>query len=389
MNLYALILAGGSGTRLWPYSRRNRPKQLLALVGETSMLEQSVTRLAPLVPPERVFVLTAAAYAAEVRTALPQIPPDQVVGEPAALGTAAAIGLGMTLVRARDPEAVMCVVTADHLIAPEDAFRAALADAARVAAAGWLVTFGVRAAAPETSFGYIEFGRRLGAEDLSTAAFAATASPSTVDPDTADQVTLSAEPLPEAYTVARFVEKPDRATAEGYIAAGTYAWNSGMFAWTAPILAAEIARHLPDLAARLGEIGAAVGRPDFEARLAEIWSRVTDRTTIDYGIMERSDRVACLPAHFQWRDIGAWDSLKAALPADAEGNAVVGEHLGQGTHGSLIFAKGGRLVATIGVENLVIVDTGDALLVCALDRVQEVKAIVARLAARDDGADLL
>ncbi len=387
-DLYALVLAGGSGTRLWPYSRRDRPKQLLPLVGETSMLEQAVARLAPLVPPERVVVLTGARHAAEVRAALPAVPPDQVVGEPDALGTAAAAGLGMALIRARNPLAAMCVVTADHLISPEPAFRAALADAARIARAGWLVTFGIPAAAPETSYGYIELGRRLDAGDLGAtqpAQVATRALPAVAPPVDA----LPGDALPEAYAVARYVEKPDRATAEAYVASGRYAWNSGMFAWTVPVLAAEIARHLPALAARLDEIGAAVGGADFEARLAEIWPRITDRTTIDYGIMEKSDRVACLPAGFQWRDIGAWDALKAALPADAQGNAVVGEHIGHATRGSLIFARGGRLVATIGVDNLIVVDTGDAVLVCARDQAQEVKAIVSALEARGGAGELL
>jgi len=183
--------------------------------------------------------------------------------------------------------------------------------------------------------------------------------------------------------------KPDRATAERYVAAGNFVWNSGMFAWTCETLAAELARHLPDLAARLDEIAALAGTPDFEARLPEVWGRITDRTTIDYGLMEKSDRVACLPADFRWLDIGSWDALKAALPADEDGNAVVGDHVGVATRDSLIFARGGRLVATVGIEGLVVVDTGDAVLVCALDRAQDVKAVVGALAARGDAERLL
>jgi len=366
--LYVLILAGGSGTRLWPYSRRSRPKQLLALTGESSMLALAVARLAPLAPPDRVYILTGAEHAADVRVRFPDLPADHVVAEPAALGTAAAVGLGMALIRARDPEATMCVVTADHLIAPEDVFRAAVLDAARVAATGRLVTFGIRPTAPDTRYGYVELGRRLADDQLAV----------------------------EAYEVARFVEKPDRAAAERYLAGGRHVWNSGMFAWTVPVLAAEFARHLPALAARLDEITAAAGiagagDPGFATRLAEIWGRVTDRTTIDYGIMEKSDHVACLPAAFDWSDIGSWDALKDALPADEAGNAVVGDasaHLGIDTTNSLIVARGGRLVATIGVDGLVIVDTGDAVLICPLDRAEEVKAVVAALEARGDAGRL-
>lgn len=363
MTLYAVVLAGGSGTRLWPYSRRDLPKQLLPLFGERSMLSLTVDRLAPLVPPERVFVLTNAEYAADARAAVPRVPPGQVIGEPAALGTAAAVGLGLAVVRARDPEAVMVVVTADHLITPEDVFRRAVADAARVAASGRLVTFGIRPTGPATGYGYIELGARLAGPG------GAAGGP---------------EGFPEAYAVARFVEKPDRAAAEGYVASGRFVWNSGMFAWSVPVLAGELARHLPALAARMDEVTAAAGEAGFDARLAEIWARVTDRTAVDYGVMEKSDRVACLPAAFDWRDIGAWDALKAALPADAAGNAVVGPHVGVDTRDSLVFGRGGRLIATVGVEGLVIVDTGDAVLVCRLDRAQDVKAIVEMLAARGD-----
>jgi mannose-1-phosphate guanylyltransferase len=356
--IYALVLAGGSGTRLWPASRRSRPKQLLPLIGQRSMLARSVARLAPLIPAERVFVLTGAEYVEEVRADLPDLPADQVVGEPSALGTAAALGLGMALVRARAPEALMCVVTADHLIEPEAEFQAALARAAAVARAGHLVTFGIRPTSPETGFGYVELGAALDA------------------PRGAAGETI-------AHAVARFVEKPDRATAERYLAGGRHLWNSGMFAWTVPSIASAFARFLPDLAARLDEITQAAGRADFADRLPEIWSRISDRTTIDYGIMERAENVACVPAAFEWRDIGSWSALRDALPKDAAGNAVVGRHLGLDTTGCLVYAPEGRLIATIGLEDMIIVDTGDAVLVCPASRAQEVKDLVDALRSGD------
>lgn len=362
---YALVLAGGSGTRLWPYSRRDHPKQLLPLVGEVSMLELTLDRLAPLVPPENCYVLTGREYAAEVRERLPAVPPHQVVGEPSALGTAAAIGLGAALVAARDPGGRICVVTADHVIEPAAIFRSALATALEVAGRGYLVTFGIQPTRPETGFGYVELGAPIDEFDGA------------------------------ARSVARFVEKPDLQTAERYLASGRHVWNSGMFAFDVPTILAAYRAHLPLLADRLEEIRRAaesISDPTsgslegaFEARLSEIWSRITDRTTIDYGIMERAERVACVPADFGWQDIGAWPALREARGQDAEGNTIVGEHLGIDTRNSLVFSSTDRLVATIGLEDMAVIDTGDVLLVCPLSRAQEVKALVEALKARGDG----
>ena len=355
--LYALILAGGSGTRLWPYSRSHRPKQLLPLFGDQSMLADTVARLAPLVSPEHVFVLTNAAYVPDAREQLPAIPDAQIVGEPEALGTAAAVGLGTALVRAAaGAGATMFVLTADHLIAPADRFRRALERAAEVAAGvadgGRLVTFGIRPTHAETGYGYIELGDAIGSD---------------------------------AFQVIRFVEKPDRATAEAFVAGGRHLWNSGMFAWQVGAVWEAYSAFLPKLASHMtaiAELATAkgLGSPEFADGLAAIWGQIEDRTTVDYGIMEKSANVACLPADFTWSDIGSWAALAAALEADGDGNVVVGEHLGHDTRGSLIFAHGDRLVATIGVTDLIIVDTPDALLICPRDRAQEVKEMVSRLA---------
>lgn len=360
--LWAVIVAGGSGTRLWPYSRRLRPKQLLPLLGERSMLQTTVDRLAGRVAPERVVVVTNAEYAAEVRRQLPQVPPEQVIGEPAALGNAAAIALGVGVVRAHDPAGTMAVLTADHDIAPVAAFHAALDRAVAAAARGRLVTFGIRPTEPHTGYGYVEIGPPL-------------------DPGAAD--------VDAARHVVRFVEKPDPATAERYVRAGTHLWNSGMFVWRQADIAAAYATLLPGLAGTIDAVAAVVaGAGDLPAALPHLWSRVTERTTIDYGILERSADVACVPAAFAWRDIGAWPQLADALPTDDDGNAVRGRHVGLDSRGCLIFAPGAVRVATIGLHDVVVVALDDIVLVCPRDRAQDVKPLAE--AARAAGwADLL
>ncbi|MEO8084760.1 MAG: sugar phosphate nucleotidyltransferase, partial [Ardenticatenales bacterium] len=359
-HLWALIVAGGSGTRLWPYSRRLRPKQLLPLLGPRSMLQTTVDRLAGRVAPEHVVVVTNAEYAAEVRRQLPDVPGDHVVGEPAALGNAAAIALGIGLVKARDAAATVAVLTADHDIAPVEAFHAALDRAVEAAGAGMLVTFGVRPTEPNTGYGYVEIGAALVAGRDEAAA---------------------------PRHVVRFVEKPDRATAEAYLAAGSYLWNSGMFVWTIDTITAAYRAHLPRLARTIDAVAALVAAGgDLAAALPDLWAAVEDRTTIDYGILEPSANVACVPAAFAWRDIGAWPQLADALQADADGNAVRGRHVGLDTHGSLVFAPNGVRVATIGLTDMVVVVLDDIVLVCPRDRAQDVKALaeMARRAGWDD-----
>ena len=359
--LWALVLAGGSGTRLWPLSRPEAPKQLLALTDpERSMLRLTVDRLAPLIPPERVLVLTAADHVAAVREQLPEVPPTQVLGEPAPLGTAAALGLGLAWLRARDPSALMAVLSADHQIAPAEALQADLARAVGLARAGWLVTIGIPPSSPETGFGYIELGEVLPPEEGGDG---------------------------RGRQVARFVEKPDLARAKTFVAGGRHLWNAGMFAWSVAGIQAAFQRHLPRLAQTLDALteAATLGAASFADALSRLWPGIQDRTTIDYGIMEPAQRVACVPAGFEWLDIGSWAAVKETLPADEDGNAVLGRHLGLDSHDNLIFAPDGRLIATIGLSGMVVVDTPEALLICPVDRAQEVKRLVDALRAGGSG----
>jgi mannose-1-phosphate guanylyltransferase len=350
MTLYALIMAGGSGTRLWPRSRTQHPKQFLDLTGSLTMLQEAQARLLPLVPPERLFVATNRDYVGVVADQLPAVPAGNVLGEPEGRGTAAAIGLAAVHLHRRDPEAVMAVLTADHLIKEEEVFRRVLEAAATVAEQDWLVTLGIHPRYPETGYGYIERGRHLPA----VGGF-------------------------DVYQVARFAEKPDLATAEQFVRSGNYAWNSGMFIWKVERILAEMERHMPALHAGLMEIERSLGTADEHAVVARVWSRLPNET-IDYGIMEKAEHVAVLPVEIGWNDVGSWAAVYDVLPHDDQGNAIIGQHLSPDTRGSLIYSPK-RLIATIGMEDLVVVDTEDVVLISPRSRAQDVKHLVAMLKA--------
>jgi len=355
---YAVIMAGGGGTRLWPLSRQDRPKQLLKLLGERTLFQIAVDRLAPLFPPENILVVTSAAYASAMRQQRPALPEDNFVVEPAPRGTAPAIGLAALQVRRRDPSGIMACLTADHFIRDEARFRDLLAAAAQTAQQDYLVTLGIAPTFPATGFGYVQRGDALGTFSVF-----------------------------EVFRAQRFKEKPALPEAEAMLADGAHAWNSGMFVWRVERILAEFARQMPDLHQQLTAIEA-----DW-ASLAEVWQGVPT-TTIDYGIMEGAENVAVIPAKdLGWSDVGSWESLLEVLAPDEAGNVVIGgKHLAVATTGALIHAaRQGprRLVATIGVSDLVIVDTEDVLLVCPRERAQEVRALVEQLKQRPDGEQYL
>ena len=345
--MYALIMAGGTGTRLWPRSRTDKPKQFLALLGERTMLQETADRILPLVRPDQIIVATGAKYVEVAGEQLPDVPAANLIGEPSGKGSAPCIGLGALAMLRDDPAATMVVLSSDHQIRKADVFREALKAAEQLAQQGYLVTLGIAPTEPQTGYGYIQ--RRAPLGDFNG--------------------------FP-AYEVARFVEKPNRATAEEYIASGEYSWNAGIFIWRADAILDAFTEHLPELRAQLGQIADAGGPAD-PAAFGDIWEQIAN-VTIDYGIMERATKVAVIPVDIGWSDVGDWDSL-AELAASDSGNVVQAQHVGIDTTNTLVYSSGDRLIATIGLDNYLVVDTGDTVLIAPRVRAQDVKKIVDEL----------
>ncbi len=356
-HLYAVILAGGSGTRFWPLSRRLAPKQLLSLTSEQTMLQDTVLRIGPSVPAERIWVVTGRDLVDETRRQLRVINVGAaVISEPTGRNTALAIAVAAERLLAADRDAVMVVLPADHSVAKPDAFRATLAVAAGVAREGYLVTIGIVPRRPETGYGYIKLGTPLSQDGKKTR-------------------------RAEAFRVERFVEKPDRTRAEQYLAAGNYFWNSGMFVWRASDVAEELRRYAPGIASAGAQIARAMAEPVVdEARLRGLYE-AAESVSIDYAVMERSTRVAVVPAEFGWSDVGSWAALDDVAAKDERGNVISGRVVDVDSRRSIVYAQD-RVVATIGLDNLIVVDTPDATLVCAKDRAQEVRKVVDALEAQ-------
>lgn len=349
---YGVIMAGGGGTRLWPLSRRQRPKQVLAFGGKRTLFQRAVDRLAGLLPPERILVVTVAEQAQVLQIQSPEIPVQNFLIEPMPRGTASVVGLAAVALRQRDPHAVMAVVTADHVIENVDYFHQVLRAGVNVACEGYLVTLGITPTFPSTGYGYIQFGAGLGQFNK----------------------------IP-AFRALKFKEKPVLEVAEQFLRAGDHAWNSGMFLWTVEQIVAEIQTHMPELAEKLAEIQSAWNTPDRLVVLQAVWPTITPQT-IDFGIMEKASRVAVIPAsNLGWNDVGSWESLFEVLPANSEGNIISGADLiGIDSCNNLLFTENeGRLIAAIGVNDLIVVDTGDALLICRRDRAQQVRQVVDQL----------
>lgn len=348
---YAVLMAGGSGTRFWPWSRGALPKQLIALAGERTMLSETAARVRKLVPPGNVIVVTAKHLRRGVAAALPWVPPSGILCEPVGRNTAPCVAWAALEIRHRDPDGVMVVLPADHVVEPLDRFIAglnlslSLADQQRA-----LVTFGIVPDEPATGYGYIRVGDALSGKCGRTG----------------------------ARRVAAFHEKPDRRRAERFVASDSYYWNSGMFAWRADAILAAVKQHLPRLFS-------ALGRMDRQRRRGKIPQVVVDRAyprltaiSIDHGVMEKASNAVMLPAQFSWNDIGSWDAVASLWPRDDSGNSSRDPLIVVDASDNIVATRG-KPVALLGVSGLAVVDAGDALLVCSRERAQDVREVVARL----------
>jgi len=354
MAFHASILAGGSGTRLWPLSTKKIPKQFLSLTGSggRTMLQETVDRLTPLAPIDHTYVVTFANYRDIVQQQLPTLPPHHIIAEPIGRGTAASIGLAATFIAAQDPHGIMGSFTADHIITKAEGFRQSLQFAEQVAQNGYLVTLGIEPSYPETGYGYIEAGNLIQAN---------------TEKDIA------------AYQVTSFKEKPDVTTAEHYIATGKYAWNAGIFVWRVDRILDEIRQHVPTVGRVLDHIAAGIANGRTNEAIQEAWPSLTENVTIDVGVLEKSANIAVVPIDIGWNDIGNWAQMATIHNEDQDRNRVSvshpGRHIAVNTANSFIYSTTDRIIATIGLEDVVIVDTADALLICHKDHVQSVKIV--------------
>ncbi len=334
---YAVVMAGGGGTRFWPLSRQDRPKQLLPILGDESMLRRTVERLFPLFPADRIFVITGKAHAAAVREDLEILPQENIIDEPVGRDTAPCVGLAAALLDWRDPGSTFCALPADHFIGDVARFHSALRAAYDEAQTGALVTFGVKPRHPATGYGYLER---------------------------------------EGKRVKRFCEKPDEPTAQRFVASGRHYWNSGIFVWKSRSILEEFRRRLPQHHSVIEEISRHFGTSRLPAVLAQEFPKMS-RISIDYGVMEKADEVVMIEADFEWDDVGSWKAAAARRATSSEGLTECVD-----SPDCLVVSTDDHLVATLGVEGVVVVHTPDATLVVRKDRAEDVKRLLERLKAR-------
>jgi mannose-1-phosphate guanylyltransferase len=348
-HFYAVIMAGGGGTRLWPLSRKATPKQSITLFGQRTMFQIAVDRLDGLFRPEKIFVVTVADQAEQLHLQCPQIPTSNYLIEPMPRGTASVVAMAAAVLQKRDADAVMVILTADHFIENVVKFQSALRAAELVAEKGYLVTLGIPPMYPATGYGYIESGKEIGVFGEVT-----------------------------AYEVKAFKEKPALEAAQEFLSRGGFSWNSGMFIWRADVIMKKFAHFMPKLFEKVNSLKNNLGSNHLSTHFHDVWESIVPET-IDYGIMEKSDECAVIPVgDLNWNDVGSWDSLFDVAPADVNGNIILhATHIGLDTKNSLVLSTNkDRMIVTIGMENVILVDTGDAVLVCPRGESQKVKDLV-------------
>jgi mannose-1-phosphate guanylyltransferase len=341
----ALIMAGGSGTRFWPKSRERHPKQLLNIYGEKTMLQNTMDRLRPLIADEDTFVISTESQGAQIREQLPQLPVQNLIIEPKGKNTAPAIGLASLHIQRLDPEAVMVVLPSDHLITDTEKFIKTLRVGEEAAQNGQLVTIGIEPAYPSTGYGYIQVNEKI---------------------EIRDDVNI--------LRVKTFAEKPNLATARRFLESGEFLWNSGIFIWKVQAILNEIEEHLPHLYDSLMEIKPTIGAANEVETVSRVYCQIKS-ISIDYGVMEYAKEVSVLRGNFGWNDLGSWDEVYKYSDKDKYSNVIVGNHLVKDSNHCYVEAPK-KSVALLGVENLIVVDTEDAILICPRDRAQDVKDLV-------------
>lgn len=350
-NLFAVIMAGGQGTRFWPRSRHKRPKQLLDIVGSESMIRQTVSRIIPLIPKDQIFIVSNETHVTELRYHIPDIPESNVVVEPAGKNTAPAIGLTALYIRRINPEAILVVLPSDHLVEKEDILRKTIEKAGLTAEKGeFLITLGMKVVSPETGYGYIQMG------DSIESCF---------------------------YRVKAFIEKPGKEKAEKFMRNGGYLWNSGIFIWKVGLFLKMIEEYIPDLHRGLMAIDKVIGTKKERKTVRSIYAGLKS-VSVDFGILEKAKNVAVIPSDFGWNDVGSWTALDSIFKKGPHGNIEQAKHVSIDTTNTTVYSPR-KLIATIGIKDLIIVETEDALLVCHKERAQDVKKLVDKL--KSDGLE--
>jgi len=349
MNIYAVIMAGGFGSRLWPMSREKTPKQLLHIIGDGTMIQNTIARLQPSIPFERIYIVTNHSQVPGLREQVPQVPPGNIIAEPFGRNTAPCVALSAEMLADLDPSGVMVVLPADHFIQNVGEFQEKLSLSCEAASTmGCLVTMGITPTRPETGFGYIQQSESA---DLDNPYF-----------DKGLRKVLT------------FAEKPDLPTAERFLASGDFLWNSGMFVWRVDVIQDALRRFLPDLKEQVEAIHRAAGSDNYAATLEEIYGQMHP-ISIDYGIMEKAGNVYVIQCEFGWSDVGSWDETYRLSRKDENANSMIGDVVTVDTHRTFI-RTAEKLIATVGVQDLIIVDTPDALLICRRGDSQRVQSVV-------------